>query len=77
MEDDSTQADKEKLWKKEPPTSVGHYWFRYIDQNGVPQEPDIMLLTEPGIAFEFGSEYEWEPVSGCHEYGPKLEPPKV
>lgn len=62
-------------WKKEPPTEPGYYWIRYVDQNGVPREPDIMWLVELGKAFEFGSEHVWEPRVGYFEYGPKIDPP--
>lgn len=65
------------IWRKDAPTEPGYYWVRYVDMHGVPKEPDIMWLVEPGKAFEFGSEHTWTPGRGCFEYGPNIEPPNV
>ena len=64
------------IWKREPPTQPGYYWFRYIDMAGEPKEPDILWLIESGRAWSFGSEHDWEPGVGCFEYGPRIEMPQ-
>jgi hypothetical protein len=71
MEENMTET-----WKKEPPTAPGYYWYRYVGLDGVPREPDIMHLLEPGCALEFGTEHTFDPgIGGCLEFGQKIEPP--